>query len=124
MDVDKVVQNIQRICQERGTTPTVAARESGAGKSLVTQMKRQGIIPSVEKMSMLAAYLGVTTSELLGEEKEPAPLARDRPVYPPEYDQLSPEDKALVDSMIRRLILEKNQEGALSPSNGAGGETA
>ena len=80
MDVDKVVQNIQRICRERGTTPTVAARESGAGKSLVTQMKRQGIIPSVEKMSMLAAYLGVTTSELLGEGKEPTPEDRAGPM--------------------------------------------
>ena len=72
----------------------------------------------------LAVYLGITTSELLGEEKEPAPAVESRPAYPPEYDQLSSEDKALVDSMIRRLILEKNQEGASSPSNGAGDETA
>lgn len=67
MDIEKVVQNIQRICREKGTTPTVAARESGAGQGMVSALKRQGIIPSVEKMSMLASYLGVTVSELLGE---------------------------------------------------------
>ena len=124
MDIEKVVQNIQRICREKGTTPTAAGKESGAGKDLVSLMKMRGSFPSVEKMSMLAAYLGVTTSELLGEEKEPAPMARDRPVYPPEYGQLSPEDRTLVDSMIRRLILEKNQKDTSSPSNGAGDETA
>lgn len=87
-------------------------------------MERKGSWPSTEKILKMADYLGVSVSELLGEEKEPAHVTEGRPVYPPEYDQLSPEDKALVDSMIRRLILKKNQEGISSPSNGAGGETA
>ena len=69
MDTQKIVENIQRICKERGTNPTVAGEKSGAGKSLVTQLKTRGIMPSIEKFQMLAEYLGVTTSELLGEEK-------------------------------------------------------
>lgn len=107
MDIEKVVQNIQRICKEHGTTPTVACRESGAGKDMVTNMKMRGILPSIEKMSMLATYLGVTTSELLGEKIGPAPVAEGEPVYPPEYDLLSPEDQALVDNMIRSLAKKK-----------------
>lgn len=79
MDIAKIVENIQRVCKERGTTPTVAARESGAGKNMVSYMKKQGIMPSIEKMSLLAAYLGVTTSELLGEEKGPAPVPEGEP---------------------------------------------
>lgn len=82
MDIEKVVQNIQRVCRAKGTTPTVAARESGAGAGMVSALKRKGIIPSVEKMSMLAAYLGVTTSELLGEEKELTPIAEEPPGLP------------------------------------------
>lgn len=124
MDTEKIVQNIQRACKAKGTTPTVAARESGAGQNMITAMKKEGRIPSVEKMSLLAAYLGVTTSELLGEEIAPAPVVEGEPRYPPEYDLLDPEDQALIDSMIRRLILEKNQGDASSPSNGAGSETA
>lgn len=77
MDVEKIVNNIQQICKERGTTPTVAGRESGAGKDLVSQMKKRGILPSIEKMSLLASYLDVTTSELLGEEKTPTPVSED-----------------------------------------------
>lgn len=67
MDVVKIVENIQRVCKERGTNPTAAGKESGAGKDLVTNMKRRGVLPSIEKMGLLADYLGVTTSELLGE---------------------------------------------------------
>lgn len=124
MDTEKIVQNIQRACKAKGVTPTVAARESGAGQNMVTAMKKEGRIPSVEKMSMLASYLGVTTSELLGEEIASTPMAGGGPRYPPEYDLLDPEDRALIHSMIRRLILEKNQGDASSPSNGAGSETA
>lgn len=67
MDVLKIVENIQHLCNKRGITPTVAGKESGAGKELVTNMKRKGTMPSVEKIRLLANYLGVTTSELLGE---------------------------------------------------------
>lgn len=75
MDIEKIVENIQRICRAKGTTPTAAAKESGAGQNMVTAMKNEGRIPSIEKMSLLASYLGVTTSELLGEEKEPTPVS-------------------------------------------------
>ena len=92
----------------------MAGRESGAGKDMVSYMKKRGILPSIEKMSLLATYLGVTTSELLGEEKEPAPVAEGEPVYPPEYDLLSPEDKALVDNMIRSLS--KKQQASSGPT--------
>ena len=81
MDIEKIVQNIQQICKEHGTTPTVACRESGAGKDMVTNMKMRGNLPSIEKMTMLAAYLGVTTSELLGEKKEPTPVSEDGQNY-------------------------------------------
>lgn len=124
MDIEKVVENIQRACKQRGTNPTEAGRESGAGKDLVTNMRRRGILPSIEKMSMLAAYLGVTTSELLGEEITLSFEAEPGTRCPPEYDLLKPEDKALIDNMIHRLILEKDQESTSSPSNGAASETA
>ena len=67
MDVMQIVENIQYYCDKKGVTPTVAGKESSAGKELVTNMKRQGTMPSVEKIRLLANYLGVTTSELLGE---------------------------------------------------------
>ena len=123
MDSLEFVQNVKKYCNLKGVKPTVACRESGVGTSFINNVEK-GSAPSVEKVQMLAAYLGVTTSELLGEEIAPAPVVEGEPRYPPEYDLLDPEDQALIDSMIRRLILEKNQGDASSPSNGAGSETA
>lgn len=67
MDIERFVQNVKFYCAAKGIKPTNACRESGAGKSLIDQMERRGSVPSVEKVQLLARYLGVTTSELLGE---------------------------------------------------------
>lgn len=66
MNTEKIVENIQKFCIMRGVKPTVACRESGAGRALLDNIKK-GSFPSVEKIQQLAAYLGVTTSQLLGE---------------------------------------------------------
>ena len=72
MDANVFVQNVKKYCAIKGVAPTVACRESGAGKSLMSQVA-QGIVPSVAKVQLLAQYLGVTTSDLLGEQKESSP---------------------------------------------------
>ncbi len=51
----------------KGVKPTVACRESGVGSSFINNIEARNQTPSVEKVQMLATYLGVTTSELLGE---------------------------------------------------------
>lgn len=66
MDKEILVQNIKRFCDQRGVKPTTACRESGVGTSFISDINR-GQTPSVTKVQMLATYLGVTTSELLGE---------------------------------------------------------
>lgn len=75
MDVAKIVQNIQELCHKRGVKPTVAARESGAGKDLITNMKTKGTQPSIEKIRLLAEYLQCNISDILGGEKEPATVS-------------------------------------------------
>lgn len=67
MDKEIFVQNIKRLCSLRGVKPTIACRESGAGADLINQIERRGSVPSVERVQLLAQYLGVTVSELLGE---------------------------------------------------------
>ena len=67
MNKEVFVQNIKHYCSLKGIKPTVACKESGAGKDLINQIETKGSIPSIEKVQLLAAYLGCTTSELLGE---------------------------------------------------------
>ena len=70
MNAKDFVQNIKYYCEQKGVKPTVACKDSGAGKDLINQIERRGSMPSVEKVKLLADYLGVTTSELLGETKK------------------------------------------------------
>ena len=76
MDLEVFVQNIKLLCSHRGITPTAACEASGAGRNFMDNLKK-GSIPSVSKVQLLADFLGVTTSELLGETKQPATVSGD-----------------------------------------------
>lgn len=69
MDKQIFVQNVKKYCKLKGVKPTVACRESGVGSSFINNIESRNQTPSVEKVQQLADYLGVTTSELLGENK-------------------------------------------------------
>ena len=77
MDKDFFVQKVNLLCLQKGIKPTNACKESGVGGSFLSDINR-GQVPSVAKVQMLADYLGVTTSELLG-EKQPATGEGDGP---------------------------------------------
>ena len=99
MDIAEFVQNIKKYCDIKGTKPTIACKESGAGKDLINQIERRGSMPSVEKVQQLASYLGVTVSELLGEEKGSA-VPADVGDIQRRFDALSPEAQREVLSFI------------------------
>lgn len=67
MDKEQLVENIKKYCALKGVKPTPACRDSGVGTSLINDIER-GRAPSVERIQMLAQYLGCTVSDLLGEE--------------------------------------------------------
>lgn len=76
MDKEIFVQNVKKLCFEKNIRPTNVCKESGVGGSFLSDIAR-GQTPSVAKVQMLAQYLGVTTSELLGEEEKPTPTYGD-----------------------------------------------
>ena len=105
MDAQLFVQNIKYFCSLQGIKPTVACRESGVGSSFINNVER-GQTPSVAKVQMLAEYLGVTVSELLGEKAPPA----DQPANGREaefvrlFDQLTPDQQALVLAQLKGIV--------------------
>lgn len=76
MDNEVFVQNIKNHCKRLGIPPTNACKNAGVGASFISDINR-GQTPSVSKVQMLANYLGVTTSDLLGEKKEPTTVSGD-----------------------------------------------
>ena len=105
MDAQVFVQNIKYYCNLKGIKPTVACRESGVGSSFINNLER-GQTPSVAKVQMLADYLGVTTSELLGEKVTPA----DQPVNGREaesmklFGQLSEDQQRIVLAQLKGIV--------------------
>ena len=96
MDKELFVQNVKFLCLQKNLKPTTACKESGVGASFISDINR-GQTPSVAKVQMLADYLGVTTSELLGETKRPATE---------NGDGLSEAEQGLID-LFRRLTPEQ-----------------
>ena len=74
MNKELMISNILKFCAARDVKPTVVCTEAGVGKNFVTNMKR-GQTPSVASVADLAAYLGVSTSDLVGDAKTPVDLA-------------------------------------------------
>lgn len=105
MDAVIFVQNIKSLCAKRGVKPTVACKESGAGKDLINQIERRGSLPSIEKVQLLANYLGVTTSELLGEKTKPTVgddgLSDGEQALLNLFRQLTPEQQDMVIRMVQ-----------------------
>ena len=96
MDKELFVQNIKNFCLHRGVKPTNACRESGAGADLINQIERRGSVPSVERVQLLAQYLGVTTSELLGEPPPDVSLTQDEQQILHGYRELSPQGQEYI----------------------------
>lgn len=99
MDKDLLLANIEYYCREKKIKPTPACEEAGVGRSFMHDIKR-GRLPSIAKVAEMAAYLGVSTSDLVGD-------ARDSP----EGAQLLQDERDLL--VLYRRLNEEGQEKAL-----------
>jgi repressor LexA len=107
LDKQIFVQNIKMYCQLRGVKPTIACRESGAGTDLINQLERRGSVPSVERVQLLAQYLGVTTSELLGETGPKNLAIQDQPYLVMRYNSLPPKVQEEVMAFIEFKVAQQ-----------------
>ena len=118
MNPEIFVQNIKRLCRERGIAPTVACKAAGVGKNFINHIQVQGSSPSIDRVEKLAAYLGCTVSELIGEEvkagrQEPnAPTVPEDPVIEEIMSRvrdLTPDQQRLYLAQLRALAEEEKK---------------
>ena len=112
LDVAEFVQNVKKYCDIKGIKPTTACKESGAGKDLINQIERRRSIPSVEKVQLLAQYLEVTTSELLGEDPSKSTNGPPRPYLVFRFNQLSPKSQEDVMAFVEYRWVQDQKERA------------
>lgn len=110
MDKQLFVQNVKMYCQLRGVKPTVACRESGVGTSFINNIEARGQVPSVEKVQLLAQYLGVTTSELLGETGPKNLAIQDQPYLVMRYNSLPQKVQEEVMAFIEFKVAQQGEK--------------
>ena len=106
MDIEVFVQNVKKYCEWKGVKPTIACAESGAGKSLLSEISSRGRIPSIERVQLLAQYLGCTVSDLLGEEGNAKAAAPEDPFvaeFVRIFAALSPADQSKAIAYLLQL---------------------
>ncbi|WP_151076047.1 helix-turn-helix transcriptional regulator [Flintibacter sp. KGMB00164] len=105
MDASTFVQNVKYLCLKKGIKPTNACKDAGVGGSFLSDILNRGSTPSVAKVQMLANYLGVTTSELLGETKKPTVqddgLTEAEQALMDLFRQLTPDQQDMVIRMVQ-----------------------
>ena len=117
MNPEIFVQNVKKRCAVIGKAPTVACREAGVGTSFIRNIEARGSMPSVDRVEKLAAYLGCTVSELIGETPPPSLRGGDadtaiRPSLPEDpviaeimarVEELTPDQQRLYLAQLRAL---------------------
>jgi len=111
LDALEFVQNIKKYCSIKGVKPTVACRESGVGTSFINNIEKRGSMPSIEKVQMLAEYLGVTTSDLLGEKISPVGLSANgrEEEFVQLFSRLTPDQQELVLAQLKGIVDAKDK---------------
>lgn len=109
--MSKLYERIEALCAERETNITEMCRRSGASRGSLTDLKMgrtNGL--NTKTIEKIAAFFGVSVGYLLGteEQKKPADPKVDR-LSKAGYEELTPENKAVIDSLIEKLL--KSQAG-------------
>lgn len=109
METELFVQNVKKYCALKGVKPTNACAESGAGKSLMSDITNRGRIPSVERIQLLAQYLGCTVSDLLGEKAMSSPPSKDDELLQ-KISTLAPERRKQAEEYLDFLITQQGNQ--------------
>lgn len=111
MNVDIFVENVKLRCRIRGVSPSKACRDSGAGDTLLDNIKR-GRSPSIDRVELLAKYLDCTICELLGEESSGSLESPPQPYLVARYNSFPPEVQREVMAFIEFKVTQLAEKEA------------
>ena len=100
MDKEYFVKKVEYLCLVKGIKPTNACIDAGIGSGFMSDIKNRCRVPSIDKFEKLAAYLGTTVSDLIGEVAPDAPKFPEQPYLVRQYNLLSKEAQMEVMAFI------------------------
>jgi phage repressor protein C with HTH and peptisase S24 domain len=99
--------NYERLCREKGKSPSSLADELGFNRSTVSGWKRNGAKPRPELAMRIADYFGISVTELMGGAERIVPEKEKPPAENPAgvlYQKMDTEDKATYVDFGHRLL--------------------
>ena len=97
-------ENIQDLCQRKGIRPGRLCDELGLSRGLMTDLKmgrKKGI--NAQTAQKIAAYLGVTVGQLLGQDDQSDILDQVDVAFYGDFKELDEEQKEAVRDMVRLM---------------------
>lgn len=122
MNVERFVKNVEELCKVRQISPTNACIESELNRSFLSDLaKGKSKNPRIESIEKLASFLGVTASDLLGENHikhitgtvvEPESISSEAIKVAQAFDRASDQAKDIVRVTLKPFGLSLAQEKA------------
>ena len=102
----KALERVQQLIDERHWTPYRLSKESGLPQSTVTNLFNRNYDPSITTLEAICGGLGITMSQFFA-EGELVELTPEQKQFFNDWAVLSPEDKLLVEQLVKKLKTSK-----------------
>ena len=101
---------VNNLCKARKTTITKMSEDIGLSNPAATSWKK-GAGPKASTLEKISAYFGVSTDYLLGKEEiKKSADQKANGLYSIGYDNLTPENKKVIDALIATLLNSQSGE--------------
>lgn len=98
----KALERVQQLIDERHWTPYRLSKESGLPQSTVANLFNRNYDPSITTLEAICGGLGITMSQFFA-EGELVELTPEQKQFFNDWAVLSPEDKLLVEQLVKKL---------------------
>ena len=96
------LERIRNLLIERNWTEYKLAKEAGLPQSTISTLFRRNNLPSIPTLEAICGGLGITMSQFFAEQ-ELVELTAEQKAFFNDWAVLSPEDKLLVEQLVKKL---------------------
>ena len=96
------LERIRKLLEERNWTPYKLAKESNLPQSTISNIFNRNYEPSITTLEAICGGLGITMSQFFAEQ-ELVELTAEQRAFFNDWAVLSPEDKLLVEQLVKKL---------------------
>ena len=96
------LERIRNLLIERNWTEYKLAKEAGLPQSTISTLFRRNNLPAIPTLEAICGGLGITMSQFFAEQ-ELVELTAEQRAFFNDWAVLSPEDKLLVEQLVKKL---------------------